>query len=234
MATKLAVEDNARSANPREVVVARCRIDEEHPDNDRFAAECSAWFGHPIVEPRSEYGTSIYGVFEKRKYIAGVSGAPCTLHLKKQVREAFERSGDIQVFGYTAEEAGRADRMLDANAHVRLLTPLIERGLTHADCLAMVERAGIELPVLYRMGYQHNNCVGCVKGGAGYWNKVRVDFPVAFERMAVLEEKLGAQLIKLGTGRVSLRTLPPDAGRYADEPSVECGIFCEAAEKEYQ
>ena len=24
---------------------------------------------------------------------------------------------------------------------------------------------GIEIPVMYRLGYNNNNCVGCVKGG---------------------------------------------------------------------
>ena len=32
------------------------------------------------------------------------------------------------------------------------------------------------------MGYNNNNCIGCIKGGMGYWNKIRVDFPEVFEK----------------------------------------------------
>ena len=36
------------------------------------------------------------------------------------------------------------------------------------------------------------NCVkGCVKGGKGYWNKVRRDFPEQFEEIAAVQESLG-------------------------------------------
>lgn len=235
VATKIVVEHNRRTDN-LPLVIARCRIDEEHPDNDRFAAACAKWFDELIVELSSPfYGTSIFNVFEQRRYIAGTKGAPCTLYLKKKVREDFSQPGDIHVMGYTVEEQGRVDAFIDGNNHVYLWPILVERGLTHPDCLAMVERAGIDLPVMYKMGYQHNNCVGCVKGGAGYWNKIRVDFPAAFERMAALEQKLGAKLINLtGNVRISLSDLDPSVGDHASEPSIQCGIFCEMAEDEYR
>jgi hypothetical protein len=31
---------------------------------------------------------------------------------------------------------------------------------------------------------------------------------------------------------VPLRELPADIGRYQDEPSISCGLFCEAVSKE--
>ena len=229
VATKLALSQYAG----REIVVARCRIDEEHGDNDRFAADCSAWFGVPILVLQSEkFGSSIYNVFEKERYIAGVAGAACTRALKKRVREAWQRPDDEHVFGFTAEEAHRVDQLIDANPDIRLINPLLDRSLSHADCLGFVERAGIDLPVLYGMGYEHNNCVGCVKGGAGYWNKVRMDFPPAFDRMAALSRRLGVRLVKVGGERRFLDELPRNVGNYPTEPKIECGIFCEMAERE--
>jgi hypothetical protein len=95
------------------------------------------------------------------------------------------------VFGYCAEERGRWDSFLDAN-NIDAVAPALERGLSHAECLALVERAGIELPTMYKLGYKHNNCIGCAKAtGAGYWNKIRRDFPDVFERMAQQERKMG-------------------------------------------
>lgn len=232
VATKLAIEENKRGEN-LPLVVARCRIDEEHEDNDRFSAACENWFGVPIVELKSEkYGSSIYGVFQKRKYIVGVAGAPCTHHLKKEIRQKFQQQGDRHVFGYTVEEQGRADRFIDANNDVDLWSVLIDSNLTHADCLAIVARAGIKLPAMYLMGYKNNNCIGCVKGGAGYWNKIRVDFPSKFKQMATLEREMNVSVLRVGGSRVFLDELNPCAGRYEAEPEVQCGIFCERAERE--
>lgn len=234
VATKIAVTENSRGAN-LPLVVARCVIDEEHPDNERFAAECEAWFGVPIVRLSSEkFGTSIYNVFQKERYIVGVAGARCTRALKKRVREDFQRHGDLHVFGYTAEEQERIDRFIDANNDIRLWAVLVDKQITHPDCLALIERVGIRLPEMYRLGYTHNNCVGCVKGGAGYWNKIRVDFPAAFDRMAKMERTIGASICRHKGKRTYLDELPPDVGRYDDEPKIECGIFCERVEKELE
>lgn len=233
VATKLAIEENAKSANPLSVRVVRVYIKEEHPDNDRFADECQRWFGVPItVLKNDKYDGSIINVFTQRRYIAGVAGAPCTKYLKKEVTNAFLQDGDLQVWGFTSEEQNRLDRIIDANAEFRVWPILIEKGLMHSDCLSLIERAGIELPVMYKMGYHHNNGIGCVKAGAGYWNKIRIDFPMQFERMANLEKSLGAKIIKFAGGRVALADLPPDAGDYPAEPEIQCGIFCELAEKE--
>jgi hypothetical protein len=230
VATKLAIKANA---GKKEIVIARCYIAEEHPDNDRFADECEQWFGLPIIKLIDEkHQGSIYNVFESQKYIAGIAGAPCTRILKKRVRESFQRINDIHVFGYTVEEQHRADRFIDANNDVNLWSVLIENGLTHDDCLAIVKRAGIELPAMYKLGYRNNNCIGCVKGGAGYWNKIRIDFPDTFERMSKLERKIGASICKEKGQRIYLDELNQATGNYKVEPEVECGIFCEMAESQ--
>lgn len=236
VATKLAIAAGAP------VTAAYCEVAEEHPDNRRFLNECAEWFGQEvIVLGNDEYSRSIYEVFKRTRYLKGPSGARCTGELKKAVRQQFERPGDRQVFGYTAEETNRLDRFLDANNEVDIWPILIERGLTKADCLAMLENAGIELPAMYKLGYRNNNCIGCVKGEAGYWNKIRIDFPATFERMARMEELLGRTVCKVEKTvdgkrtleRIPLRELPPDAGDYPKEQEIQCGIFCHMAEQEY-
>lgn len=199
VATKLTLQKHP------DAMVVRNVVKEEHPDNDRFARESAEWFGKEIVNTISEkYAGSIYKVFEARKYIAGIAGAPCTLELKKRVREEFQRPNDTHVFGFTVEEQHRYDRLLDAN-NIRAIAPLIEAGLTHADCLGLLQKQGIELPAMYKLGYKNNNCIGCVKGGRGYWNKIRQDFPEAFERTASIEERFGAKLVKQDGERIPLR-----------------------------
>ena len=94
----------------------------------------------------------------------------------------------------------------------------------------MVREAGIELPMMYRLGYKNNNCIGCVKGQAGYWNKIRIDFPEVYARMAAQERKMDVAINKRYEGKTRIRVfldeLPPDAGRYEVEPDIECGVLC--------
>ena len=230
MAAKLAI---ARNADRLPLEVIYCHIEEEHPDNLRFLTDCERWLGVPIKVLRNEkFGGSIYRVFEHEKYIVGRFGAPCTRALKKKVRESYQRPGDVHVFGYHVGEEDRMNRMIDANADVREWVPLMDAGLDKADCLAMVARAGIELPAMYRLGYKNANCIGCVKAGAGYWNKIRVDFPEAFDRMARLERKIGARICKQDGQLIYLDELDPATGDPVKDQPSECGIFCYMAEQE--
>jgi hypothetical protein len=149
----------------------------EHPDNERFLTDCEAAFGRPITRLKSDRYRDTWQVFEERRFLNSPAGALCTAELKKRVRFAFQLPDDVQVFGYTAEEVNRAERFREQNPGIELRTPLITSGLTKSDCLAMIDRMGIELPAMYKLGYRNNNCIGCVKGGMGYWNKIRRDFP---------------------------------------------------------
>ena len=151
VATKLAIAENA---GKHPLVIAYTEVLEEHPDNKRFLAECEKWFGQEIVILGNDYyKRSIYETF-KTSAMNIRGAAPCTRVLKKQVRERFELPTDRQVFGYTAEEEERYNRFIDANNSVDIWVPLIDRGLMKTDCLAMLKNAGIELPAMYRMGYQ--------------------------------------------------------------------------------
>jgi hypothetical protein len=88
-------------------------------------------------------------------------------------------------------------------------------------------KSGIALPEMYLFGYNNNNCIGCVKGGAGYWNKIRRDFPEQFNRMAKLERAIGSTCIK-GT---YLDELNPKAGRHKDM-EITCDFTCTAQSSE--
>jgi 3'-phosphoadenosine 5'-phosphosulfate sulfotransferase (PAPS reductase)/FAD synthetase len=231
VATKLALTQYPS----RELEVVNAYIEEEHPDNRRFLADCEKWFGRTVTVLRNEkFHASTREVWKRERYMNGAAGAPCARALKRELLDAVRRPSDVLVLGFTAEEAQRLDNFLDQN-NVAVICPLIERGLTKADCLAMIERAGIELPAMYRLGYNNANCVGCVKGGEGYWNKVRRDFPERFEEVAAIQEMIGpgAYLFRdRATGeRYSLRQLPADRGRH-DEVLPDCSFFCELAEGE--
>ena len=227
VATKIAIAENAGKFP---LIIAYTEVIEEHPDNKRFLADCEKWFGQEIIIlGNDKYKRSIYETF-KTSAMNIKGSAPCTQRLKKQVRIKFEQPTDRQVFGYTAEEQTRLDRFIDANNDVDIWTPLIDKGLGKEDCLAMLKNANIELPEMYRLGYHNNNCIGCVKGGMGYWNKIKVDFPEHFERMASLERFKSQTVLK----DRYLDELQPTDGNYPQEQNIECSIFCQLAEEDYK
>lgn len=229
IATKLTI-DKYKYRYP--VVVAYCDTGSEHPDNKRFLQDCEQYFGQSVQILRNPKYQDIYDVFDSTGYIAGIHGAKCSFELKKQVRREFEDlEHDLQIFGFDVAEKNRANKFIKNNPEVVVEFPLIECGLSKSDCIQILLSAGIDIPMMYKMGYNNNNCIGCVKGAKGYWNKIRVDFPEVFEKTAQYEEKYGAKLNVINnsegkTIHISLRELPLNIGNYKSELPIQCGLFC--------
>ena len=104
---------------------------------------------------------------------------------------------------------------------------MIDRGLSKEEVNGLVERNfDFGRPKMYELGYANNNCVGCVKGGMGYWNHIRKDFPEVFESRAKLEREVGHSMLKDKNGPVYLDELQPDRGNMNTEIMPDCGIMC--------
>ena len=231
VATKLAL---AEYSDTRDVQIVNAFLANEHDDNRRFAQDCEAWFGQPITVLRDEkYGADAHEVFRRERYMKGRTGAPCTKILKRRLLDTWKQPGDVMVFGYTAEEADRLEDFRERNPDRPVIAPLIDRGLGKDDCKAILLRAGIELPLMYRMGYDNANCIGCVKGGEGYFRAIRQDFPEQFEALCVIQDDLGegSYLFRNRTTNVrfSLRDLGDGPVR-RNEKIPSCSFFCEIAE----
>lgn len=200
----------------------------EHEDSTRFLEDCENWFGQEITIVRSPLFSDHFDCLERKGW--GAMGASCTLELKKKMRWKIEEEFPLyqaQIFGFDLSEQKRAQRFVEQYPQAKAVFPLIENGLTKQECLAILERAGIALPAMYKLGYHNNNCIGCVKGGLGYWNKIRVDFPEAFRRMAEIERKRGFASHKDHTGTpIFLDELDPNRGEFVSEIMPECGLFC--------
>lgn len=222
VAAKLAIESYGDDC----AVVSCDTRSSEHPDNYRFAAEIEAWIGRPIEYIRSDKYATVDDVFERRRYMSGVSGAICTTELKKLPRLAWQRPDDVHVFGYTVGEERRAAAFEDHNPSLAVEWVLIERGINKARCLSMLAEAGIALPAMYGLGYEHNNCPGCVKSQSpGYWNQIRRDFPEVFERRVRQSRLLGVRLVKIRGVRSFLDELP--ASERAPHDDIDCGPVCQ-------
>ena len=221
VATHLAIEKY------EDVKIIYFETGNHHADNERFIADCEKWYGQEIEIIQNPNHEDIYSVFRKRKFLNSPYGAPCTLELKKDMRRKIESENTFthQVFGFEDEkrERMRALRFSKDYPHTRAIYPLIDEGLNKLDCIKILNNEGIEVPKMYKLGYSNNNCVGCVKGGMGYFNKIRIDFPEIFERLAKLERELNATCLN---GQF-LDELDPNRGRMSKPLVQDCGIFCE-------
>lgn len=204
---------------------------EEDTDNRRFLKDVEDWIGIEIetVTNHKYPSCSAVDVWERRGYMSGVHGAPCTIELKKQARVQFEMDNDIDwhVLGFTAEEEKRFCNF-QSKERINTLPVLIEAGLTKADCYRILLEAGIAPPISYEKGYPNANCKGCVKATSPtYWNHVRRVDPDVFEDRAIQSRRLGVRLVRYKGERIFLDELPERAkGRPMKNLDFECGIFC--------
>ena len=215
-----------------EVRIINNPVKEEHHDNMRFLKDVESWIGLKIefaVNPNFPSG-SAFDVWEKRKYMSGVSGAPCTLELKKKARQLWEKENkaDFHVLGFTLDEVARHKRFVERERE-NVIPVLIDEKITKADCFKIIQGAGIKLPEIYSMGYPNANCIGCVKAtSATYWQLVRSKHPDVFQERAEQSRRLGVKLARYKGERIYLDELPMNAkGRSLMNMNFECGIFCE-------
>ena len=208
---------------------------EEHEDNLRFLSDVETWLGVKIEHVLNpEYpGGSAVSVWDKRRFMSGTIGAPCTIELKKKARQHWEKTNkvDYHVLGFTFEEKGRAERFI-LTERDNLLPILVDERITKPDCFRILAEAGIKPPHIYSLGYPNANCIGCVKATSPtYWNLVRETFPAVFDARARQSRELGARLVRVKNKRIFLDELSPDAvGRPIESAAIECGIFCEETE----
>ena len=209
-------------------------IADQHEDSMRFIRDCEKAVGKEIQLLRSSQYTCVedcvraFGSF--RNHLSGFT--PCTNWLKKRVRKQWEeehRGYDLTyVWGFDLKEKARAERIMIENPQAEHEFPLIEKNLSKKDVHGLFKRRfSFPRPQMYQMGYPNNNCIGCVRGGFGYWNRIRTDFPDVFQRRAALERTVGRSILKDYTGNpVYLDELEPDRGNMDMEIFPECSLMC--------
>ena len=204
----------------------------EHPDNLRFRADVERWIGQPVILLRSPAYRDIDDVFERARYMGGINGARCTTELKKLVRQNYECPDDLHVFGYTADERHRVRDFEGNNPGTVCDWLLVDAGIGKADCYQILRDAAIRLPEMYAVGFEHNNCLGCIKATSpAYWNRTRRLFPDVFERRARQSREIGARLVRVAGERIFLDELDPTASAGEGDGDIECGPFCVVPEQ---
>lgn len=202
-------------------------VTDQHPDSMRFIKDCEKLIGKEIEVIKSTEYHDVADVCRKLNMINSPHGAACTGMLKRRVRKQWEQKHKeyfplTYVWGFDRDEVNRAERMAKNSFEYNHEFPLIDNNLSKEDCHAISKSLGLKRPIMYDLGFQNNNCIGCVKGGMWYWNQIRKHFPNVFEKRAKLEREIGHTCIN----GIYLDELPKDAGRKSDEIQEECGIFC--------
>lgn len=205
-------------------------IDDQHPDTMRFVKDCESWFGKPVEIWQSPFYRDVDSVCRSRMFLKNRNGgAPCTAQLKREVRKIFEyeHAGELRiVWGMDYNEINRAEKIREYMPDQEHIFPLIDQGITKEIAHEIMTASKIRRPAMYDLGYHNNNCIGCIKGGMGYWNKIRVDFPEVFAKRAKLERDIGYSI----TQGVFLDELDPARGRHDAPITGDCGILCEIME----
>lgn len=211
-------------------------IDDQDRDSIRFIKDCEKAIGKEIKIIRSAQYHSVedcvraFGGFKARNGFA-----PCTNWLKMRVRKEWEAENlpnfDVTyVWGFDVDEEARVERMVEANPQAEHEFPLADKCLTKENVhnLYMEMFPDIPRPRMYDgfrgpgSGYGNNNCIGCLKGGMGYWNNIRKDFPEVFQSRMELEKLVGHTILK----ECSLEELDPNRGNMNNEIIPECGMMC--------
>lgn len=204
----------------------------EHRDNVRFLCDVERWLDVQVKIIGSDKYASVDEVFQRTRYMAGITGARCTTEMKKLPRYAYQRPSDRHVFGLTADEGKRITNFEGNNPELTLEWVLRDAGITKEDCYRIIKEAGIKLPAMYALGFKNNNCIGCVKAtSAVYWDKVRRHFPEVYARRAEQSRNLGVRLVRYHGERIFLDELPLSITDKRKEEDIECGPVCVTAKR---
>lgn len=221
----------------------------EDPDTYRFLRDCENWYQCKIETIYSSEFLNIKEVWYKYLSLNTATGAICSTHLKRIVREQFQKQNrfSFQAFGFDVKEIDRAISMKMNHPDARPIFPLIIEMMAKSDLYKYLPTGlfKIDPPRAYKLGLQNNNCLrtGCVQGGIGYWQWIKKNIPELFDEMAIVEHELtdlkGEPVTMLkdqskGGGLVFLKPHPkyPQIkdismmkGR-PPQPLFECNGFC--------
>lgn len=212
-------------------------IADQHEDSMRFIKDIEKAIGKKVIILKSERYNSVdeciraFGGFKNPHTLF----APCTNWLKKSVRKEWEKEHKdyelTYVWGFDLKEKARAERTIESNPQAQHEFPLIDKQLSKEEVHGLFEKDfDFNRPLMYDLGYPNNNCIGCIKGGMGYWNRIRKDFPDVFENRAKLERIVGYSILK----DCYLDELDENRGNMNTEIFPDCSIMCYLAGKEPQ
>lgn len=157
----------------------------EDPDLYRFLDDLMQRWGGDLI--RYKDGRTPLQIAETQNIIPNSRIAPCTKELKIFPFRRYLKTVPKPVtvlLGLDWKEQHRHEgprRNYESIEGVTVDYPLMWKPFEHQPYQTVVFSWGIKVPVLYALGWGHNNCGGrCVKQGMKDWLRLRQEFPERF------------------------------------------------------
>jgi len=169
----------------------------EHDDLYRFLGDLEQVLRHPITTDSD--GRNVEELAYHHSALPSNRVPFCSHELKAERLHRFVQDGDVIMFGIDATERHRAQRLAqryrklayDRSINLTLRFPLIEQNVTRAQIDAWYASVGIRRPVLYDLGFKHNNCAGgCVRQGKREWAHLYRTMPEVFADRERVEREM--------------------------------------------
>lgn len=157
-----------------DIVLLFADVQDEHADLYRFLHEGATNVGVSLTIIAD--GRTPRQVMTDEKFIGNSRRDPCSKILKRQMLDRWckdncDPATTVRYIGIDWSEIHRLETFRARVLPWRAEAPLCEPPyMSKEDCHAWITREGIELPLLYRQGFPHNNCGGaCIKAGQAQW-----------------------------------------------------------------
>jgi 3'-phosphoadenosine 5'-phosphosulfate sulfotransferase (PAPS reductase)/FAD synthetase len=192
-----------RHYRPEDVVLYFNDTGWEHPDLWRFLKDLAKYLNHEIVCDSD--GRTPEDLCYDESALPNNRMPFCSKILKAKRLQRFYRDGDVLLFGIGQDEVQRAHRLVGVYQVVatktgkacRLQFPLIHERVDKAQVNTFLRDAGLVEPLLYQLGFLHNNCSGgCVRAGKKHWKLLYEKLPEVYADRERVEREVRAHLDK--------------------------------------
>ena len=168
----------------------------EDKDLYRFLDESAENVGGELIKIAD--GRTPWQVFKDVRLLCNSRLDPCSRILKREmatkwVKENYPDPSDVVLYiGMNWDEEHRYKRSKNFWKPYTVESPLLEPPyLMKDDMITWCNKEGVKHPILYDMGFPHNNCGGgCVKAGAAHFKHLLKELPEVYAEWEAEEEKM--------------------------------------------
>jgi len=170
----------------------------EDDDLHRFMKETVAEMGVQLVILAD--GRTPWEVFKDVRFLGNTRVDPCSRALKREpirkwIEDSYEPHEVTIHMGMDWSEAHRLERARPYWEPYIIDAPLLWDLVGKPQLMKELAALDIELPRLYKLGFQHNNCGGfCIKAGQANFKLLLESMPERYAEHEQEEEKLRAYL----------------------------------------
>lgn len=138
--------------------------------------------GVPFRTVSNVNGHDLYGTCQRRRVIPSAVWRWSTRDFKVRPIHRYYRSIEAHINQYVGIAYDEIDRMKDSQVpHVTNIYPLVDRRMTRANCIKVIQEAGLPVPV-------KSGCFFCPFNSAGRWRWLYATHPDLYGRAEALEE----------------------------------------------